>query len=59
MGSMGEAGAQAQGRPSYCLAFGPSPSGEYLLESSRVFFFKVWSISLYVNLTCGPSLVLS
>jgi hypothetical protein len=46
------------GRPS-CLACGPSPPGGDLPESSRVFFFIVWSVSLYVNLTCGPPLVIS
>jgi hypothetical protein len=57
----GVIGADAQeggGRPGH-LTCGPSPPGGDLPESSRIFFFIVWSASLYVNLTCGPPLVIS
>jgi hypothetical protein len=40
------------------VANGPYPLGCDLPESSRVFFI-VWSVSLYVNLTCGSPLVIS
>jgi hypothetical protein len=56
--SVGRAPRPRGGHPC-CLASGPSPPGKYLLEFSRIFFFIVWSVSLYVNLTCGPPLVLS
>jgi hypothetical protein len=46
------------GRPT-CQPKRPSPSWGCLLESSRLYFFVVWSVSLYVYPTCGPPLVLS
>jgi hypothetical protein len=58
IGHLGGAATKGVGRrPCHSDRWVP-PARGWLPESSRLFFLYTWLFSLYVNLTCGPPLVL-